>query len=57
MIPKEIRKYFWEVDADKLDFNKRRIYILKRLLEYGNPKAIGWACYDSKNLPAGRVFR
>lgn len=43
MIPEEIRKYFWEINSDKLNFSKRRIYILKRLLEYGNPKAIKWA--------------
>lgn len=43
MIPGEIKKYFWDINTNKLDLNKRKIYILKRLLEYGNPRAINWA--------------
>lgn len=43
MFPEAVKKYFWEVDSDKLDFKKRKVYILKRLLEYGNPKALSWA--------------
>lgn len=35
-----VKKYFWEVNSNKLDFSKRKIYILERLLEYGNPQAI-----------------
>ena len=50
-LPSYVKKYFWEVDADKIDFNKRRVYILKRLLEYGNPKVVGWAwrIFSKKN--------
>jgi len=42
-LPSYVKKYFWEVDADKLDLNKRKVYILKRLLEYGDPQTISWA--------------
>lgn len=43
MIPSHIKKYFWEIDTKKLDLKKRKVYILKRLLEYGDPRAISWA--------------
>lgn len=43
MLPKNFKQYFWEIDTQKLDFKKRKIYILKRLLEYGDPRAISWA--------------
>lgn len=43
MLPKNIKKYFWDIDTEKIDLNERRIYILKRLVEYGDPAAISWA--------------
>lgn len=43
MLPKDLKKYFWEIDAERLDIGKKRIYVLKRLLEYGDPDAISWA--------------
>lgn len=42
-MPKFLKKYFWDVDFKTLDYKKDRIYILKRLLEYGNSRAISWA--------------
>jgi hypothetical protein len=42
MIKAELKKYFWDVDFKNLDINKRKIYVLRRLLEYGNPDAIRW---------------
>ena len=41
-LPNYMKKYFWEVDFSKLDLAKFRIYILKRLMEYGDEKAIRW---------------
>lgn len=26
---------FWDIDRDKLDWNKHRMYIVERVLEYG----------------------
>ena len=41
-LPKFLKKYFWEVDFDKLDLKKRPEYIALRLLEYGDIRALKW---------------
>jgi len=41
-LPEFLKKYFWEVNFEKLDVKKNSAYILIRLLEYGDEKAIGW---------------
>jgi len=51
-LPKFLKKYFWEVDFDKLDFKKRSEYIALRLLEYGDVKAIHWLL---KALPEKKI--
>lgn len=41
-LPDFLRKYFWEVKFEDINFDKRKIYILKRILEYGDTKAVKW---------------
>lgn len=41
-IPDYVKKYFWEIDTDKLDIYKDKPYITTRLLEYGDQNAIKW---------------
>lgn len=41
-LPKFLKKYFWDVDFGKINFNTRKIYILRRILEYGDEKAVRW---------------
>ncbi len=41
-LPKFVRRYFWDVDADKLNADKYSRYVIERLLEWGNPKATRW---------------
>ena len=41
-LPQYLKQYFWDVDFAKLDVNKSPIFILKRILEYGDDKAIAW---------------
>ena len=41
-LPPSFKQYFWEINFEKLDLEKRRAYVLKRLLEYGNKEAIAW---------------
>lgn len=43
MIPAYLKKYFWEVDTKKLDPEKHPEYVIARILEYGNTRAIKWA--------------
>lgn len=51
-LPNFLKKYFWEVDFDKLNFEKRPEYIILRLLEYGGVKAIRWLL---KNFPEKKI--
>lgn len=50
-LPIFLKKYFWDVDFDKIDRKKSASYIIQRLLDRGNDKAAKWMCktYD-KNL-------
>ncbi len=41
-LPKFLQEYFWEVEFDQINFKERRIFVLKRILEYGDIKAVEW---------------
>lgn len=47
-LPSQFHKYFWDIDARKLDIYKRRQYIAERLLEYGDRKALSWLTKNYK---------
>ncbi len=40
--PKFLKKYFWDIDFDKLDVETHPQYVLGRILEYGDEQAIRW---------------
>ena len=41
-LPAFLKEYFWDVDFRKLDLEKDRIYILKRILDFGDERAVTW---------------
>jgi len=41
-LPKFLKEYFWDVKFEAIDMNKWRIFILKRILEYGDDEAVDW---------------
>ena len=41
-LPELLKEYFWDVEFEKIDLHKQKVFILKRLLEYGNEKAVAW---------------
>lgn len=47
-LPTFLKKYFWEIDFDKLDTKERSTYVIERILEYGNEEAVRWLF---KNYP------
>ena len=55
--PKFLKKYFWDIDFDKLDVEAHPQYVLGRILEYGDEKAIKWVMrrFD-KNAVADILF-
>lgn len=41
-VPEFLRPYFGDVEFEDLDLKKSRTFILKRVLDRGNTKALGW---------------
>ena len=41
-LPEHLRKYFWDVEFEKIDLRTHRAYVLQRILEYGDEKAVAW---------------
>jgi len=41
-LPKEFKKYFWDVDFEKLTFKKYPIFILERIMRLGDIEALKW---------------
>lgn len=41
-IPKSLYYYFWDVDVKKLDPEKYPYFVIARLLDKGNIKAVRW---------------
>jgi hypothetical protein len=39
-IPKEWHQYFWEVEPEKVDMNKHAFYVLERVLNHGDDRAV-----------------
>lgn len=42
MAPIFLKKYFWDIEFKKLDIQKHKVYVLRRILEYGDEKAVEW---------------
>ena len=41
-IPKYLHHYFWDVNIEKLDPKKKRYFVISRLLDKGNVRAVRW---------------
>ena len=41
-IPEFLKPYFWDVEFEKLDIKKDKLYIVSRLYSQGNIKAVRW---------------
>ncbi|KUO62925.1 hypothetical protein APF79_14155 [bacterium BRH_c32] len=52
IIPDEFKKYFWDVEFNKLNFKEHPKYILSKLMTYGEIEAIQWIL---KNLPQKEI--
>lgn len=42
MLSREIWRFFWDVDPARLDPKRHKAYIVERLLEFGDEKAVRW---------------
>lgn len=50
--PYFLKKYFWDVNFDSLDSKRDQLYIITRLLEYGDIEAIRWLI---KTVKPGKI--
>lgn len=41
-LPPFLKQYFWDVDFDKIDPEKKPRYVIARILELGDQKATKW---------------
>jgi len=55
-IPKFLKKYFWEIRFKELDLQKCRVYILRRILEYGDEEAVAWLWRNFKKSEIKNVL-
>ncbi len=42
MIPKFLKKHFWDVDISKVDKKKNAQFVIERILDYGDKKEVEW---------------
>lgn len=50
VLPKFLKGYFWDVEFKKIDPEKNRLYILRRILNYGDEKAVNWMHKNFESL-------
>jgi succinate dehydrogenase flavin-adding protein (antitoxin of CptAB toxin-antitoxin module) len=50
--PKFLKKYFWDTDFKKLNKKTYSQFIIERILEYGDKKAVSWLF---KNYPPKEI--
>jgi hypothetical protein len=43
-LPDFLRSFFWDTDFGQLRVSQHERYIIERLLEYGDDRAIRWLC-------------
>ena len=53
-LPKFLKKYFWDVEFKKISIDKSRLFILRRILEFGDGKAVQWM---SKNFTRNEITK
>lgn len=42
VLPTELHRYFWDIDPKRLNVRRFRQFVIERILEFGDEKAIRW---------------
>lgn len=53
-LPINFKKYFWDTNLKNIDTEKNKIYVIERLLEYGDTEAYRWL---KKNFPKSMLIK
>lgn len=56
-LPKKLYKYFWDVDAEKVNPSQKPTYVIERLLEYGDEKSLSWMSKNFKTKLLKNVLK
>lgn len=56
-LPSFLKKYFWDVDSDSLNLKENSFFIITRLLEYGDFKAVSWLLKHTKRKQIQEVIK
>ncbi|OGZ23900.1 MAG: hypothetical protein A2896_03070 [Candidatus Nealsonbacteria bacterium RIFCSPLOWO2_01_FULL_43_32] len=54
--PRSLKKYFWDTDFSKLNKNSHSQFIIGRILEYGDERAIKWLFKSFKRSEIGETI-
>jgi len=54
MISEHLKKYFWDTDIEKIDVRKHKNYVIERILEMGDERAVSWL---KKNFTEKEIIR
>jgi len=49
-LPAELELYFWDVSLDEIDLHKHRSFIITRILNEGDQRAVTWLYYPNPLL-------
>lgn len=52
-LPSYLKKYFWDADFTQLDYERYPRYVLERILELGDEKAVRWMIH---NFPQTQII-
>lgn len=55
-LPEFLKKYFWDVEFEKIALKKRRVYVLRRILEHGDEEAVSWMWKNFKKSEIKNVL-
>jgi len=42
LIPKRIKRLFWDVNKDDVDVRRHRPYVIRRIMDYGDVEDVKW---------------
>jgi len=56
-LPRFLKKYFWDADFSKLDKNSHSVFIIERILNYGDERAVEWLFKYSKKVELKKAIK
>ncbi len=57
VIPRFLKPYFWETDWSRINPRHHAVYVIERVIEYGDDRAIRWLRQNYSPAQIARVVR